>query len=232
MGKPWWPDELTHAGAEHLDPAFVSGFDRKQGYPDFAEDVDILCAGGSPSESTLIDFGAGTGRLALAAAHRFGRVIAADVSPAMNRCLRERAVAAGLSNIDCVVAGFLSYQHTGPPVDAVYTRHALHQLPDFWKVVALERIAGMLRPGGIFRLRDLIFDVEPSGVDGLLDSWLAAAVDDPAEGYTRQDYAEHIRSEHSTFRWLLEPMLVATGFRIETVDFDGPIYGAYTCVTT
>jgi hypothetical protein len=31
-------DELAHAGAEHLDPGFVAGFDRKQGYPDPAED--------------------------------------------------------------------------------------------------------------------------------------------------------------------------------------------------
>jgi hypothetical protein len=27
-------DELAYAGPEHLDPAFVAGYDRKQGYPD------------------------------------------------------------------------------------------------------------------------------------------------------------------------------------------------------
>jgi hypothetical protein len=27
-------DELAYAGPEHLDAAFVAGFDRKQGYPD------------------------------------------------------------------------------------------------------------------------------------------------------------------------------------------------------
>ena len=30
-------DELAHAGPEHLDPAFVAGYDRKQGYPDPAD---------------------------------------------------------------------------------------------------------------------------------------------------------------------------------------------------
>jgi ubiquinone/menaquinone biosynthesis C-methylase UbiE len=64
-------------------------------------------------------------------------VTAVDVSPAMVAVLGERAQAAGLANLDCVRAGFLSYQHHGPPVDGVYTRHALHQLPDFWKAVAL-----------------------------------------------------------------------------------------------
>jgi hypothetical protein len=53
--------------------------------------------------------------------------------------LRQRAAAAGVANLECVQAGFLSYQHAGPPADAVSTRNALHQLPDFWKAVALDR---------------------------------------------------------------------------------------------
>ena len=48
--------------------------------------------------------------------------------------------------------------------------------------------------------------------------------------YTSEDYAEHIRTEHSTFRWLLEPMLAATGFEAVAADFQGRLYGAYTCV--
>jgi len=31
MDHSWMPDELRHAGAEHLAPEFVAGFDRKQG---------------------------------------------------------------------------------------------------------------------------------------------------------------------------------------------------------
>jgi hypothetical protein len=34
MTKAWMIDELAHAGPEHLEVAFVAGFDRKQGYPD------------------------------------------------------------------------------------------------------------------------------------------------------------------------------------------------------
>ena len=85
-----------------------------------------------------------------------------DISPAMLQLLRERAAAAGVANLECVQAGFLSYQHAGPPADAVYTRNALHQLPDFWKALALDRIGRMLRPGGVLRLRDLIYDFQPS----------------------------------------------------------------------
>ena len=68
MAKPWMLDELAHAGREHLDPGFVAGFDRKQGYPDFAGDLAVLADHGIGPGSTLVDLGAGTGRFALAAA--------------------------------------------------------------------------------------------------------------------------------------------------------------------
>jgi len=97
-----------------------------------------------------VDLGAGTGRLALAAAPHARRVVAVDVSPAMQSLLRRRVADAALSNIE--------------------------------------------------------------------------------RGYTRGDFAEHIRAEFSTFRWLLEPMLTAVGFEIAAADFRGCVYGAYTCV--
>jgi ubiquinone/menaquinone biosynthesis C-methylase UbiE len=223
-------DELGHAGPEHLDPDFVAGYDRKQGYPDFTADIAVLQAHGLDGASTVVDLGAGTGRFALAAAASFGHVVAADVSPAMISVIRSRAEQEGLANIECVRAGFMSYQHAGPPADAVYTRNALHQLPDFWKAVALGRIAGMLRPGGILRLHDLIYDFQPGEAGAVFSRWLDGAADDPQRGYTSADYAEHIRTEFSTFRWLLEPMLTVTGFDISDSEFRGSVYGAYTCV--
>jgi SAM-dependent methyltransferase len=150
----------------------------------------------------------------------------------MQAALRDRATRAGMANIECVQAGFLSYQHTGSPADAVFTRNALHQVPDFWKALTLDRIAQLLRPGGILRLHDLIFDFRPAEAEAVLGAWLDDAADDPARGYTRDDFAEHLRTEFSTFRWLLEPMLAAAGFRVVTAEFDGRIYGAYTCIKT
>jgi ubiquinone/menaquinone biosynthesis C-methylase UbiE len=178
----------------------------------------------------VVDLGTGTGQFALAAARRFGHVTAVDVSPAMLALVRERAADAGLGNLDCVRAGFLSYRHAGPPADAVYTRHALHQLPDFWKALALDRITRMLRPGGVLRLRDLIYDFRPAETEEVFRNWFGYAATDPADGYTGEDYAEHIRTEFSTFRWLLEPMLAAAGFEIADAKYQGRLYGAYTCV--
>lgn len=128
----WWLDELAHAGPEHLDARYVAGYDRKaQTNP--AVDVEALRDVGFGSDSTMIDLGAGTGVVAFAAAAECRHVTAVDVSAAMAGHLRMRAAELGLDNVDVVRAGFLTYDHAGPPVDFVYTRNALHQIPDFWK---------------------------------------------------------------------------------------------------
>ncbi|MCG3042293.1 class I SAM-dependent methyltransferase [Streptomyces sp. S1A] len=228
--EPWMIDELAHAGPEHLDPAFVAGFDRKQGHPDPAPDIDALRRHGVGRGATVVDLGAGTGRFALAAAREFTRVVAVDVSPAMLEHLRARAGQESAANLECVRAGFLTYEHTGQPADAVHTRHALHQLPDFFKALALDRVARTLWPGGVLRLRDLVLDFRPHEAGEVLEAWMAGAADDPALGYTRRDYAEHLRTEYSTFRWLLEPMLEAAGFEIVEAEYEGRLFGAYTCV--
>ncbi|SOD64663.1 Ubiquinone/menaquinone biosynthesis C-methylase UbiE [Streptomyces zhaozhouensis] len=230
MTDPWMIDELAHAGPEHLDEAFVANFDRKQGFPDPADDIAALHDNGVGGDATVVDLGAGTGRFALAAAGHFARVVAVDISPAMVEALTRRAAESGPRNVETVRAGFLSYRHEGPPADAVHTRHALHQLPDFWKSQALVRVAALLRPGGVLRMRDLVYDFAPEEAEEVFAAWLSGAGVDPLAGYTAEDYAEHIRTEHSTYRWLLEPMLDAAGFDIVHAHYDGRLFGTYTCV--
>jgi SAM-dependent methyltransferase len=222
-------DEMAYAGAEHLDEEFIAGFDRKQGYPDPEEDLAAFEAHGLDGTSRVVDLAVGTGQFAVPAAKRFGSVTAVDVSPAMIAALRAKAGAAGVTNLDAMRGGFLSYAPEAP-ADGVYTRNGLHQIPDFWKGIALTRIAAMLRPGGVLRLRDLIYDFRPAEAEEIFAAWFAGAATDPAAGYTGSDYAEHIRTEFSTYRWLLEPLLEAAGFEIVSVDFERRLYGAYTCV--
>ncbi|MFC6015746.1 class I SAM-dependent methyltransferase [Plantactinospora solaniradicis] len=227
----WWLDELTHAGNEHLDPGYVAGYDRKAGH-DPQADLDILCRLGLDADSTLVDLGSGTGRLALAAARICRRLVAVDVSTAMLGRLREGVVRAGLANVEVVQAGFLSYVHQGRAADFVYTRHALHQLPDFWKAIALARTAAILRPGGVLLLRDLIYTFDPAETAGQFETWLASAAGSTADGWTRAELATHVREEHSTFSWLLEPMLEKAGFRIAEVtpSRHPATYASYVCV--
>lgn len=226
----WYLDELGHAGPEHLDADYVAGYDRKTGV-DPAGDLALLLDLGLNENDTLLDLGTGTGALPLLAAPRCRKVIAVDVSAPMLDALQRRAEAAGIDNIEVVQGGFLSYQHDGEPVDIVYSRHALHHLPDFWKVIAFRRIAAMLKPGGIFHFRDLIFAVEPDEVDPAIERWLSGAAPTPEVGWTREELETHLREEYSTFSWLIEPMLERTGFEIrERHGVESQIYLAYTCV--
>jgi ubiquinone/menaquinone biosynthesis C-methylase UbiE len=224
----WWLDETTYAGPEHLDPAYVEGYEHKAGYAPDA-DVALLRDLGVDATSTVLDVGAGTGRFALAMAPHCRQVIAVDVSPAMVAVLRDRAASAGVANLRVEQAGFLSLPDDLGPVDAVYTRNVLHQLPDLWKLVALRSVAAVLRPGGVLVLHDLVVDAGPDDLDAVMDAWLAGAVDDPAVGWTADEYATHLRTEFSTYTWILEGLLERTGFDILTRATRSSVYATYTC---
>ena len=166
-----------------------------------------------------MEFGTGTGQFALAAAAVCDQVIAVDVSPVMLEQFREKIAGNPPANLVIEQAGFLTYQHTGAPADAVYSRLALHHLPDFWKALALTSIADILRPGGILRLWDVVYGFPPRQAGQKIDAAISQyTATDPDDGWTRAELAEHIRDEHSTFTWLLEPMIEQAGLDIVSAD--------------
>ena len=133
--------------------------------------------------------------------------------------------------LDAVRAGFLSYEHDGEPLDAIFSSNALHHLPDFWKAIALQRVAQLLRPGGVLRLSDIVYSFESDQADQTISAWLAAAPTDPSRGWTAPELATVIRHEHATFTWLLEPMLQHAGFEIVDRWFsENRAFAAYSCV--
>jgi SAM-dependent methyltransferase len=166
----------------------------------------------------------------VAAAPYCRRVVAVDPSPPMLAAARERVAAEGPKNVDLVEAGFLTYEHEGEPSSLVHSRNALHHLPDFWKGLALVRVHDLLSPGGVFVLRDLVLSFEPGEAEDRIEAWLAAAASSPAEGWTRSELQEHLRTEHSTFSWLLEPLLEHAGFEIRDAVHDRGLHSTYVCV--
>lgn len=227
----WTIDELAHAGRENLDPAHVARYDQKED-GDAAAELTALLAFGIDERSTVIDLGTGTGQFALAAAATVRRVVAVDVSPVMLEHVRAKLRRLGVQNVECVLAGFLTYEHRGERADLLYSRYALHHLPDFWKALALIRMAGMLRPGGILRLSDVAYSFDPSQAQTRLERWMSGTATVTAEdGWTRAELQEHVRNEHSTFTWLLEPMLAKAGLAIEQRDYsEDQVFARYTCV--
>lgn len=53
---------------------------------------------------------------------------------------------------------------------------------------------------------------------------------DPSQGWTRKELEAHVRDEHSTFSWLLEPMLQRAGLNVQDVWYsDSRTYARYVC---
>jgi len=210
-------EEVVTAGRENLDAGHVRRYDGKED-ADATAEVELLRRWGLGPDSVLVDVGAGTGQLALAAAPYCARVVAVDVSPVMLEVLTEKIAASGACNVEVAHAGFLTYEHTGAPADVVYSRYALHHLPDAWKAVALHRLRRAMRTGGLLRLWDVVYDTAPGDAENMLEAWCATGADGGLEvegAWTRAEYEEHVRDEHSTFTWLLEPMLTQAGFTVE-----------------
>ena len=231
MAETWMLDELAHAGPEHLDAAFIAGYDKKQGYPDPGEDLAAFEARGLGRSSTVVDIGAGTGQFAdprgaAVRARGRGRCVA---------CHGGRPAAEG--------------GHRGGGQPRLRARGVLQLRPRGaarGRRLHQERAApgpGLLEGDRAAADRGHAAAGRRAAAAGSRSStssrgrraeifagWFAGAAADPADGYTAADYAEHIRTEYSTYRWLLEPLLAAAGFEIIEVSFERRLYGAYTCV--
>jgi SAM-dependent methyltransferase len=214
----WLLDELASAGRENLDAAHVERYDGKMDAR-APEEVELLRSWGLDASSVVVDLGCGTGQFALTVASACRRVVAVDVSPVMRERLRAKRDQAGIHNVEIAAAGFLSYDHAGDEADIVYSRYALHHLPDFWKVMALRRVRAILRPGGIFRMCDVVYGFDPGEVAERIEAWCAPFGDEVEGDWARWEMEEHVRDEHSTFTWLLEAMFERTGFTIEAADY-------------
>ena len=227
----WWLDELAHAGREHFDEQHARRYDAKMD-AQAAEEVALLQRDGAlRADAVVVELGTGTGQFALAAAPVCARVVAVDVSPVMLARLVEKLDGGDGANVEAVNAGFLTYEHAGEPADVVYSRFALHHLPDFWQAIALRRMAEMLRPGGVLRLSDVVYSFEPADAERRIEAWISETMAaDVDGGWTRAELAEHVRDEHSTFTWLLEPMIERAGFEIADARYDASgMLAQYLC---
>jgi ubiquinone/menaquinone biosynthesis C-methylase UbiE len=213
----WLIDELSYAGRENLDAGHVARYDAKEDASATSE-VALLGGIGLTRESLILEFGAGTGQFSVAVAPACAQVIAVDVSELMLDQLQGKVADLGLSNVELVRAGFLTYEHVGSPADFIYSRYALHHLPDFWKAVALSRLRRMLRPGGMFRLWDVVYNFAPAETEDRIEAWCATGGDTVEAEWSRAELEEHVRDEHSTFSWILEAMIGRSGFEIAQVE--------------
>ncbi len=233
MGKEckWQYDEAQFSGVDYTSPGQAAAYDQMhKKFRDYEKSAeDIIRRLGLGSQSTVIDLGAGTGAFALHAARTCRTIYAVDISSAMLDHCRQQAAQAGLKNIVFCHAGLLGYEHRGEPADAAVCVAVLHHLPDFWKLQALRRCCGMLKPGGKFCLFDIVF---PSGQEAelpsMIDGWLAS-VESMAVARMAEEALVHVRDEFSTYDWIMEGLLRNSGFRIDTAEYGGGFQTVYVC---
>lgn len=235
----WLYDEMKQIGTDYEDISEIQAYDQRMAkIRDVGKEVrEVLDLLDLTSEATVLEIGTGTGEFPIVAVERCSKVIAADVSEPMLRYAEEKARVRlrelgrdeDIERIEFVSAGFLTYEHEGESLDAVVSQFVLHHLSDFWKQVALIRIAGMLKDGGKLYIRDVVYSFDVTDYKSFFDSYLLRMAEIGGEG-TPEDIVIHIRDEHSTQGWIMEGMIERAGFDIERADYRAGFLATYLCV--
>ena len=71
----------------------------------------------------------------------------------------------------------------------------------------------------MLRLWDVVYNFEPAAAEERIEAWCSTGGADFNSEWARTELEEHVRDEHSTFTWLLEPMLQRAGFVIEDATY-------------
>jgi len=227
----WRYNEMKPCGVNYNNTILARMYDSCHGlfrdYKQEAEQIIGLLA--LSPDATVIDMGCGTGAFALHAAPHFRKVYAVDVSKAMLRRARKKAKKAGLANLEFHHGGFLTYEHRSEPVDAVSSVAVLHHLPDFWKLVGLQRMAAMLKPHGKLFLLDVVFSFDTTRYESSCRRFVKTM--SARMGSAGQIESEtHLSSEYSTCDWIMEGLLKRAGFEVTLVEYKDDFLATYVCM--
>lgn len=139
-------------------------WDEKPRRLDFAADIFAALERAVPLRPDLdaLDYGAGTGLLALAIAPRVRRVVAVDSSPGMLDVFAQKIRARGIRNVELFPADFSKDPLPAGPFDLVASAMTLHHVADV--EVLFQKFFALLARGGILALADL--DAEDGSFHG------------------------------------------------------------------
>lgn len=228
--NPKWYYNEKQIGVDYLDPKVAGKYDNQHvKFRDFkAEAEDIVNKLELTEEDVVLDFGCGTGEIALNLAKYCKKVICVDISKIMLDILENKANEQNIENIEIHCAGFLTYNHEDEKVDKMVSKVALHHLPDFWKSVALLQMANILKTNGKLYLFDVIFTFSPndheSSVQNMVETMQNIAGDSMAD-----ETIIHIKDEFSTYDWIIEGLLEKTGFSIDQKNIETENQITYIC---
>ncbi len=229
----WQYDEFKQCGIDFSDPAEVERYDKRHRRTrDFKQEtqgiLDLLAIN---DKDTVIDFGCGTGAFTLNAAEKCKKIYAVDVSKAMLDFCKKKCQKTSIRNVEFHKAGFLTYEHKAKPVDAIVTRLALHHLPDFWKLIALRRLAAMLKNGGRLYLSDIVYSFDISDYKKSVQRWIKTTVEKGGREF-KKGIETHLGREFSAFDWVMEGLLEKAGFKIIKSNYNDSFFATYLCRKT
>jgi ArsR family transcriptional regulator len=118
----------------------------------------------------VLEIGIGTGGLLIELAHRAGRVIGVDHSPAMLEEAHRRLVTAGIDGIDLRLGEMTHLPLPDASVDCVVANMVLHHAAD--PAAVLAEIRRVLTPDGLLVLADLARHEREVAREQLADQWL------------------------------------------------------------
>ncbi len=231
MQKKWQYDEKAMPGTDYNDEKEAVNYDgRMSGIRDIQAEnqaiADWLKITGS---DTVLEIGCGTGGFAIGISQQCLKVIAVDVSEAMLSLAKRQAAESGAANAEFINSGFLDIDIIKDPVDHVVTQFALHHLPDFWKMIALKKINSVLKPGGKFFLKDIVFSLNPDKYDKTIDYTLKHLKEIGGD-VIAEEFEKHVKEEFSTYDWIIEEMLYRAGLDIIDADYGDNLVTTYVCV--
>jgi ubiquinone/menaquinone biosynthesis C-methylase UbiE len=226
--KSWFYDESKHAGVNYASIEFIQQYDENHSkFRNFTQEAEeIIDALHLTTKSIVADIGCGTCAITHHIAQKVKKIYAIDISRSMLDYARQKYNA--IHNIEYIHSGFLGLNAHSLNVDAVYTKMALHHLPDFWKQVALNNISSITKPGGRLLYEDVIFSGDIESIEHNIDQWINQFKQQTGEEFAKE-VEIHVKEEFSTFDWVIENMLQKAGYNINTKLNQNEMIIQYIC---
>ncbi|MDD2402306.1 MAG: class I SAM-dependent methyltransferase [Clostridia bacterium] len=230
QNSKWHYDEFEQVGVDYTDLQEVQAYDlRMQKLRNIKQECEYIRGLiKTTSSDCILEIGTGTGELALDFSAYCRKVIAIDVSPRMIELAQKKAKSQNKSNVEFQNAGFLTYEST-EGFDAIVTQLSLHHLPDYWKMIALRRSYEILKDGGKFYLRDVVFPAQIKDYDGYFRKIISGLRKVVGEKIAEETEV-HIKEEFSTLDWIMEGLLKSVGFNIEQANYYDGFMASYLCI--
>ncbi|ETA68192.1 methylase involved in ubiquinone/menaquinone biosynthesis [Methanolobus tindarius DSM 2278] len=227
----WYYDELIQIGTDYESEEEVMQYDRKMGsIRNIPKEAETMCKLISiQPDNEILEVGCGTGEFSIELSKHCKQVTALDISQKMLDFAEKKARSRQRDNIRFIKAGFLTFDSEETKYDAVVTQLVLHHLPDFWKFIALKNINSMLKSGGKFFLKDVVFSSDTPDFDTFFPQ-LFRNIPDEADDKVVEEMKLHIKEEYSTFDWTMKGLIEQAGFQIQEHDHKNGFMASYLCI--